>query len=187
MKNVIIIILSILVLSLGGYLVYDKIIAKDNNDVISENNDNGDNNVVTETNKIVESYVEENNGVPYITLDNFDSVNARIKNFYSSTIHTYNYNYSVKDNILFVFLSKTVPSGMGIDFDYDAIYIDLNNKKELTISDVIHLLNIDSNSLNQGLNGSNLDRAIIMPQFNSCVVTGKGMAEIDTFYIGCYR
>lgn len=45
MKNVIIIILSILVLSMGGYLVYDKIIAKDNNDVISENNDDSNNDV----------------------------------------------------------------------------------------------------------------------------------------------
>lgn len=38
MKNVIITVLAILVLCLGGYLVYDKVIIKDNNKIVDENN-----------------------------------------------------------------------------------------------------------------------------------------------------
>lgn len=49
MKNTIIIILSIAVIALGGYFVYDKVIAKDNECAEKENFDNKDNNSNNET------------------------------------------------------------------------------------------------------------------------------------------
>ena len=178
-----VIIFIILVLSLGGYLIYDKIINKEEkkNNV---NNEVPENNQECVVDKVV-SYVEENNGVPYITLDNLDSVNEKIKEYYSSSNSTYSYEYSVKNNILFIFLSKITPVAMDANVENEGIYIDLNNKKELTISEVIQLLNINNDDLNKGLNGIALDRAIIMPSLSLCVVEGKGIAEIDRFYIGC--
>lgn len=177
-KNVVITILLIIVFCLGGYLIFDKVICEDKNNVIDNKlDDNSQDKVV--------SYIEENNGIPYLTLNNLESVNEKINNFYNSTKSTYKYYYAVKNDILFLYLNKSTAVAMDGTVENEVIYIDLNKKKELKISEVVSLLVNSVEDFNNGLNGVSIDRAIIMPSTNGCIVNGKGMAEVDTFVVGC--
>lgn len=65
MKNVLIIVLSIIVLCLGGYLVYDKIILNDNNGEVVDNNENNS----SEGNDDVDNNNNEESNYDYKMID----------------------------------------------------------------------------------------------------------------------
>jgi len=93
MKNIIITILVILVLGLGGYLVYDKVIDKDNSNEVTKNNqgENKEENFdLVEAKKLVDKYTLNNfffyQSIFDNKLNNSKKMYIAIKNTNSSTV-----------------------------------------------------------------------------------------------------
>jgi len=97
--------------------------------------------------KIV-SYIEEKDGVPYITLTGFETQNAEIKNFYNENSSNIKYEYHVLKDILFVNFEKNVLYGQEGRIYYLNYYIDLNNTRLMNVNDVLSNLNVNKQDFN---------------------------------------
>lgn len=95
-KDIILVVLILMVVSMGGYLVYDKVLRED--DIITD-----DNKYVTEDGNVVDNKdnVNDNNqGVTYVDINDYKNADGtygfiKVLNFSSGTLSTSNWNYSL--------------------------------------------------------------------------------------------
>lgn len=228
-KNILIIVLSVLVLGLGGYLVFDKVISNNNvkEEVKGEEKTQNLSLVSDLVNgKIIQNYVytgegefgglEENEipyvqaAIPYINMDtkNVKDINDQIQIDYKNAIDiiknnvkeqksnkgpyytNINYNYTVRNEILFVFVdSETGSYRAGGGVSATAYYYDMKNDKILNTQEVLTILNITSDSIKALGNldenvMSNLDNSIaIFPAGNSIVIFPTQSFTFNPFVI----
>lgn len=133
--------------------------------------------------KIV-SYVEEKDGVPYITLNGFEAQNNQIKTFYGSTAK---YEYHVSNDILFINIQKNELHGQEGRSYYLNYYIDLNNKKLISVNDVLLSLNTNMDDFNRqcvDCNMNSLNNSIrIMPVGGFIYVESLEMGTFSPFRV----
>ena len=130
MKNIVITILAILVLGLGGYLVYDKVIDKDvKEEVKEEQNSTTNNNVEQEQNDTTNNYVEQEKVlVGMFEASVLGGVNAAGENFYKL------YKLNIKEDKTCDF-STSVSGGSGVTYlgtcTFDGSFIILTANKKI--------------------------------------------------------
>lgn len=183
-KNTLIVVLVCVVAILSLLIAF--VLGTKNND--KENQ--GVNNTNTESKTI--SYVEEDGGVPYITLSGFESENEEIKNFYNSNNNNIKYVYHISNNILFLNVEKTglVTPAEG-SITYLNYYIDLDNNKLLSVKDVLNSLSVDMTDFNMkctDCNNSSLDDYVrLMPVGRFVYVDSMVMGTFNSFVVHCNK
>lgn len=159
-------------------------LADKENEAIDESN-----NEVKADEKIV-SYVEEKDGVPYITLNGFEAQNNEIKEFYGTNNTSVDYTYHVFKNVLFVNILKNVLHGQEGRIYYLNYYVDLSNNKILKAKDVLSKLNVSMDDFNRQCVGCTLDDTLdslvrLMPTGSLIYVDTMDMAgNFDSFKVG---
>lgn len=181
-KNVVIIILSVVMLGLGGYLVYDKVIDKNDKKTPEDEcvikDDNNKKTIVSDlvNGKVIQTYVHNGEGafelqenevpyvkatIPYINIETEEAkeLNKKIQENYKDVINVIennineqinnkgpyykivNYNYTIRDNILFVFVESTnVSYRASGGVSSNAYYYDIENDKILNTNEVLEKL-----------------------------------------------
>lgn len=183
---VVLVIFIILSLALGGFILYDKVLSNDNTNetkektVVEKNEDK-------EEKKEIISYVSDKDGIPYINLDYFESVNEKISEFKPTV-----YAYHVFKNILFVSMSKgymVTPYEGGIK--YLNVYVDLDNNKVLTTKELFDKLSVSKDHMNDSLkdykdiDSIDLDNEVtVEPCDGGLRIIPQNMGTFSAFEIG---
>ena len=126
-------------LALGGFILNDKVLNKKDTKETKKEETVVEKDEDKEEKKEIISYVSDKDGIPYINLDYFDSVNEKIAEFKPTV-----YAYHVFKNVLFFNASKAymvTPYEGGIK--YLNIYVDLDNNKVLTTKEYKDIDSID--------------------------------------------
>lgn len=152
-SNVVIIILTVLVVGLGAYVVYDKLIINDSNEKVNNNEENNStqdsdsNDNFTLDGTIFEA-VNENN-FQYIKVSKYEfDMNYAVSNEQSKIISKWN-----ESKTLFTVLNKqsyteTSFSGIGFeDYQIDIVYKENNENKTISIQpDIVYGSGVNTNN-----------------------------------------
>lgn len=178
-KNTLIIILMSILIVLSLVIAF----------ILGMKYDNKEANLIeTKSEILIESYIEEKFGVPYIMLSGFDNENEEISNFYSSNNNNIDYVYHVSNNVLFFNIEKdylvTPLEGSASYLNY---YIDLKTNKLLSVQDVLNNFNVDMADFNAqciGCNANSLsDYVRLMPVGNFIYVDPMIIGTFNSFVV----
>ena len=187
----------------------DKKTKQNNSDVIENSNSNVDSNSNSDENitsnvdsnsnvasnqvtptvetKVV-NVIEDKNGVPYVNIKGLESINSEITKEYNAIKGVKNaslaYSYSVRNNVLVLWVEYTVPVAMDANITTKAYYIDLTTNKQITIDNAITKLGVRRQMLMDSLvkagyieneNIKDLTGIIIMPAGSEEIVFQDGI------------
>ena len=174
-------------LALGGFILNDKVLNKKDTKETKKENTVVEKDENKEEKKEIISYVSDKDGIPYINLDYFDSVNEKIAEFKPTV-----YAYHVFKNILFVNTSKgymVTPYEGGIK--YLNIYVDLDNNKVLTTKELLDKLSVSKDHMNESLkyykdvDSMDLDNEVTVEPCNGGLeIIPQNMGTFSGFGIG---
>lgn len=154
-----------------------------------DSNSNVTSNQVTPTveTKLV-NVVEDKNGVPYINIKGLESINNEITKDYNSIKGVKNasldYSYSVRNNVLVLFVEYTTPVAMDANIQSKFYYIDLKTNKQITVDNAITKLGVSRPEFMDSLvkagyienkNTKDLSDIFIIPAGNYDVIIRSGM------------
>lgn len=181
----------------------DKKTKQNNSDVIENSNSNSDENITSNvdsnsnvtSNQVtptvetkVVNVIEDKNGVPYVNIKGLESINSEITKEYNAIKGVKNasldYSYSVRNNVLVLWVEYTVPVAMDANITSKAYYIDLTTNKQITIDNAITKLGVSRQMLMDSLvkagyienkNIKDLTGIIIMPAGSQEIILPDGM------------
>ena len=163
-KEIIIIILSILVIFLGGYIIYEKVYLTNENETTNEKEEQKDNtskynikdyitiskyekNECTDCETITTLEIVNFNNLPLRLTTEFENKQEELIN--TATINTTNeVKYEIYNNILSIYTAEKIEAMVGQDtYNFYSLNIDLKNQKIYTNEELIELFGIKSDDI----------------------------------------
>lgn len=172
----------------------DETKTKQNNSNVESNsnvdsNSNVTSNQVTTTveTKLV-SVIEDKNGVPYVNIKGLESINNEITKEYNTIKGVKNasldYSYSVRNNVLVLWVEYVKPVAMDANIETKVYYIDLTTNKQISLDNAIIKLGLSKSELMASLvkagyienkNDKDLSHIFIIPAGDYDVILQNGI------------
>ena len=172
----------------------DETKTKQNNSNVESNsnvdsNSNVTSNQVTTTveTKLV-SVIEDKNGVPYVNIKGLESINNEITKEYNTIKGVKNasldYSYSVRNNVLVLWVEYVKPVAMDANIETKVYYIDLTTNKQISLDNAIMKLGLSKSELMDSLvkagyienkNDKDLSHIFIIPAGDYDVILQNGI------------